>query len=121
MLFTARVTGNAEVKETKSGKKVVNFSVAINDRYKKDGEWITATTFIDCSYWVNPGIGEYLRKGELVELFGRMGVNAWVNKDGEAKASLTCHINNIKLLGSPNKGNLEKAFSNAVNEVPAYN
>jgi single-strand DNA-binding protein len=32
-----------------------------------------------------------------VECTGRIGENAWTGKDGDAKATLTFHVNNIKL------------------------
>ncbi len=35
----------------------------------------------------------------MVELYGHIGVNAYTSLQGEAKASLTFHVNNIKLLG----------------------
>ena len=57
-------------------------------------------TYVQCDYWVNPGIAQYLTKGTLVELQGRIGVNAYTGKDGEAKATLTFHVNTIKLHGS---------------------
>jgi single-strand DNA-binding protein len=38
-----------------------------------------------------------------VEISGRVGVNAWVDSNGEAKASLTFNVNTIKLHGRPNR------------------
>jgi single-strand DNA-binding protein len=35
----------------------------------------------------------------LVELYGRIGVNAYKDMEGEPKAALTFHVNNIKLHG----------------------
>jgi len=35
----------------------------------------------------------------LVELYGRIGVNTYINTQGEPKATLTFHVNNIKLPG----------------------
>ena len=106
MEIIGRVTADATVSETKAGKKVVNFSIAINDTYKTKGssEVQKITTYINCSYWINPGVGAYLTKGSLVECAGRIGANAWTNKDGEVKASLTFHVNRIKLHGRPNGG-----------------
>ncbi|TKT85983.1 single-stranded DNA-binding protein [Dyadobacter frigoris] len=47
MEIVARIVSDAQVSETKSGKKVVNFPVAINDYYKpKNGEGVQTTTFI---------------------------------------------------------------------------
>ena len=100
MELIGRITANATVNQTKEGRKVVNFSVAINDSFKtKDNEIKKLTTYVQCSYWVNPGIAQYLTKGTLVELYGRIGVNAWANTEGEPKAAVTFHVNTIKLHG----------------------
>ncbi len=40
-----------------------------------------------------------MTKGGLVELDGRLFVNAYTGMNGEAKASLNCHVNNIKIHG----------------------
>ena len=34
----------------------------------------------------------------MVELYGRVGVNAYINSEGKAVASLTFHTSNIKIL-----------------------
>ena len=102
MELTARLTGDAKLSNLKNDKQVVNFTVAINDNYKAKGssEITKVVTYVPCDYWVNPGITKYLTKGILVELQGRVGVNAYTGKDGEAKASITFHANIIKLHGS---------------------
>jgi len=101
MEITARLTGDAKVTTVKNNKQVVNFNVAINDNYKAKGsnEVTKIVTYLQCDYWVNPIIFPYLTKGTLVELQGRIGVNAYIGKEGEAKASLTFHVNTIKLHG----------------------
>ena len=101
MEITARVTSDAKVTTLKDEKQVVNFNVAINDSYKpKDSNEVKkVATFIQCDYWINPAIAKYLTKGTLVELYGRIGVNAYKDMQGEPKANLTFHVNNIKLHG----------------------
>ena len=103
MEMTGRVTADANVTTTKNGKKVVNFSIAINDRYKpKDSdEWKQFTTFVSCSYWRSELIAASIIKGMLVEVAGRISVSAWVNMKGEAKGTLNFHVNSIKLHGKP--------------------
>jgi single-strand DNA-binding protein len=105
MEIIGRITADAAVTETKAGKKVVNFSIAINDTYKTKGssEVQKITTYVNCAYLINPAIATYLTKGGLVECAGRIGVNAWTNKDSEAKAALTFQVSKIKLHGG-NKG-----------------
>lgn len=102
MLFTGRLTGDAEVREVKNGKKVTNFTVALNKRWKdKEGEVHEKTAFVDCAYWVNSGVADYLTKGTIVEISGWMEARAWVAGNGDAKANLTCMVENIKLFGNP--------------------
>ena len=124
--MTARLTGDAKVSTLKNDKQVVNFTVAINDNYKAKGssETTKVVTYIQCDYWVNPNIAKYLTKGILVELQGRIGVNAYTGKDGEAKASLTFHVNTIKLHGSTSVKNTtrieekEEAVLDAKDDLP---
>jgi single-strand DNA-binding protein len=103
-VLTGRITADAKVNTVKSGKKVVNFSIAINDSYKtKNSDTVTKTvTYFNCSYWRNETIAEYLQKGTIVELCGRISVTAWINNDNEAKAGLNFHTTEIKLLGKAN-------------------
>ena len=99
-----RVTQNAKINILKNDKKVVNFSVAINDSYKtKQGERKEQTTYYNCSYWINAKIAEYLTKGTLVELSGRTSSSAWIGKDGEIKSGLNFRTSNIKLHGGKQK------------------
>lgn len=116
MELFGRLTGDAKLVTLKNDRQVVNFSIAINDSYKAKGneEVTKVVTYVQCGYWVNPGIAQYLTKGTLVELQGRVGVNAYTGKDGEAKATLTFHVNTIKLHGKT--GTKDNA---AVKEDPA--
>ncbi|MBS7253341.1 single-stranded DNA-binding protein [Flavobacterium branchiicola] len=100
MEITGRLTRDAVVVKTAKDRQVVNFSIAVNDTYKtKDSNEVKKiVTFIDCSYWLTAGIAQWLKKGALVELFGRIGVNAYINSEGKAVASLTFHTSNIKIL-----------------------
>lgn len=100
MEITGRLTANATVATTKSEKQVVNFSIAVNDRYRTKGsdETKEITTYIDCAYWLNAGAAEWLKKGTLVQLYGRIGVNAYINASGQAVGRMTCHVNEIKVL-----------------------
>nr|WP_315246688.1 single-stranded DNA-binding protein [uncultured Flavobacterium sp.] len=105
MEITGRVTADASVQKVNNDKQVVNFSIAINDNYKPKGstEVKEVTTYIDCSYWINTATAQWLKKGTLVQLFGRIGMNVYNNSEGVAVGSLTFHTNNIKILVFPKK------------------
>lgn len=102
MEIAGRITNNATVHELKDGRQVVNFSIAVNDSYKRKGEeqFTEMATFFNCSYWRNPGIAKHLTKGRVVHLYGRVSVNAYVNAAGEPMGSLQFHVNEIKFLSS---------------------
>ena len=104
MNIVGRITKNAEINTLKGDKKVVNFSVAINESYKnKQGERVEQATYYNCSYWISPKVANILTKGTLVELTGRVSSNAWIGKDGEIRSGLNFHTSSIKLHGGGQK------------------
>ena len=117
MEIIGRLTADATVNALKDERKVVNFSIAINDSYRAKGsdERTQVTTYVQCAYWISTSIAAHLTKGTLVELSGRIGVDAWNNMQGEPKAALRFHVSTIKLHGKSNRISTE---SNPV-AVPA--
>ncbi len=115
MLVIGRITKDAVVKQLKDERQVVEFSVAVNDWYRPKGneQGVKVTTYFNCSYWINSKMADRLKKSALVELFGRVGVNVYNDMQGQAKGSLTFHVNNIKVHQSP------KTEAAEVNTVPA--
>ena len=113
MEITGRLTADALVQKVNNDKQVVNFSIAINDNYKPKGstEVKEVTTYINCSYWLNTATAQWLKKGTLVQLFGRIGMNVYNNSEGEAVGTLTFHTNNIKILVFPKKEDTAQANS----------
>ncbi|WP_194975851.1 single-stranded DNA-binding protein [Aquiflexum lacus] len=104
MVITGRLTADAETAELKDGRKVVNFRMAINDRYRtKSGETMELTSFVSCSYWISTGVAQILKKGALVELFGRLDADAYIDREGNPVGRLNFHVNNIKLLAGARK------------------
>ena len=102
MEITGRLTADAVVNTLKDERKVVNFSVAVNDRYRNiDGEAVKVTSYYNCSFWLTEKVVEHLKKATLVELTGRIYARTYVNKEGEPKSSLHCHVSNIKILAWP--------------------
>lgn len=100
MNITGRLTQDATVSTTPTGKEVVNFSVAINDGYKnKQGEWVDETAFIECAYWRSAKVASWLLKGRFVELSGRISTRAWLDKDGNPKAGMNFNTAFIKPAG----------------------
>src|SRR3954467_8170903 len=98
MTIIGRITKDAVVAQLKDERQVVSFSLTVNDQYKpKNGEVIKFTSFYNCAYWISPKIAAHLKKGNLVEVSGRIFVTAYNGAGGNAKASLNCHVDAIKI------------------------
>lgn len=70
-----RLGKDPETRYTPTGKKVTNFSVAVNRRWKnEDGEVKEATDWFNIEVWGRLGefCQEYLNKGRMVYLEGRL-------------------------------------------------
>ena len=107
MEISGRITKDAVTAKVSNDREVVNFSIAINDSYRPKGssELKKIVTYIDCSYWMSAKMAQWLKKGTMVELFGRIGLNVYTNAEGKALGSLTFHTSNIKILVFPKTEN----------------
>ncbi len=96
-----RIAADAQIKVVSEGREVVTFPIGQNERFRVKGseEVKQVVTYFNCSYWVKTAIARHLQKGVLVEVSGRVGVNAWKDPKGEARASLTLHVQHIQLHG----------------------
>lgn len=108
MEISGRIVKDAVTAKVSNGREVVNFSIAVNDSYrpKGAGELKKIVTYIDCSYWMGSKMAQWLKKGAMVELFGRIGLNVYTNAEGKALGSLTFHTSNIKILVFPKAENI---------------
>jgi single-strand DNA-binding protein len=98
MEITGRLVADATVRAVSEDKSVTGFRVAVNRRYKSQGEQKEETAYVDCSYWRSDAIAPFLTKGMIVQLYGFMTAEPWVNRDGEAQASLKFRTDEITLL-----------------------
>lgn len=90
MTVVGRLTSDAEVRFTPSGKAVANFTVAVNHRKKQGDNWIDdGADFFRIAAWeslADPA-AEY-QKGDWVEVTGRFRTSTYTAKNGETRASL---------------------------------
>ncbi|MFC3563165.1 single-stranded DNA-binding protein [Pedobacter jamesrossensis] len=99
-ILTGRLTADAEVREVSERAKVVGFTIAVNHSYMSGEQRREIARFFECSYWRNAGIAEFLKKGDVVQVFGHVGCKAYVTRDAEAAAALTFRVAEIKLFSS---------------------
>jgi len=82
-----RLGKDPESKFTPTGKKVAHFSLAVSQRWKTGGESKEYTEWVNIEAWGRLGevCQEYLKKGSLVYLEGRLKTEKYEDKGGEMK------------------------------------
>lgn len=103
--FIGNLTKDSEVKTFDSGGQVINFSVAVSEKYKdRDGVEKENTTFVNCRIPVKAGgstkRADYLKKGVKVFIAGKPSVRGYASGT-ECKASLEVYVQEMELLSKP--------------------
>jgi len=90
--FLGRLTKDVEVKSTTTGTVVANFSLAVNRKFKKEGEE-RQTDFFNLTAFGKTGefVQKHFRKGGQVLVCGRMQNRSWEDTTG-AKRYATDYI-----------------------------
>ncbi|HJR80280.1 MAG TPA: single-stranded DNA-binding protein [Anaerolineales bacterium] len=83
-----RLGKDPESRFTPTGKKVTHFSVAISNRWRsKEGDPREYTEWVNIEAWGRLGevSQEYLKKGSLIYLEGRLKTEKYEDKDNETR------------------------------------
>ena len=106
MLNQAQIIGHLgrdpETRYLPSGDEVCNFAVATTERWKsKTGEQQESTEWHRISAFGKLAeiCSEYLAKGSLVFIQGKITTRKWTDKDGVEKYSTEIRAENMKMLG----------------------
>ena len=95
-----RAGQDAEIKYFESGKVKTTFSLAVNRRDAKTKEEVA--DWFNIEVWDKQAefAGEYVKKGRMLAVDGRITTNRWKDASGEEKERFLVVANNIRLLGS---------------------
>ena len=105
VVLVGRLTRNAELKYTNNGSAVSKFSIAINQRRKKDDQWVDESHFFDVVLWgkTAESLNQYLVKGKQVGIEGQLRQNRW-EQEGQARSKVEIFATNVMLLGGGSGG-----------------
>ena len=106
-ILIGRLGRDPEMRYTASGTAVVNFSIATNHFTKDQSgnnteqtEWHNIVAFGRTAEVA----GEYLSKGRLVYIEGRLQTRSWDDQNGQKKYKTEVVCINLQLLGSRSEG-----------------
>jgi single-strand DNA-binding protein len=108
--ISGRLGQDPEVRYTANGKQVANLSVAVDDSYKKESEWVKRTVWVRVAAWGKQAENaSSLRKGGLVFVAGKLQENKWNDKDGNEKTKMEVLASEVHGLVEPVKGEKKEA------------
>lgn len=104
-IFTGRLGKDAELRQLQN-TTVANYSVAISERFTKNGEKTEKTTWMAVSSFGKGAefAGNYLKKGMRIMVEGKIEVQQWTDSNGITRDRVAVIAENVEILES-NKNN----------------
>ena len=107
VILVGRLGRDPETRYTGGGQAVANFSVATDESYKdKNGERQKRTEWHKIVVWGKQAeiAQQYLKKGSLIFIEGRIQSREWQDKEGQKRTSFEIVANNFRMLGGRSEG-----------------
>jgi single-strand DNA-binding protein len=102
VILVGRLGRDPETRYTGGGQAVANFSVATDETYKdKNGERQKRTEWHKIVVWGKQAeiAQQYLKKGSLIFIEGRIQSREWQDKEGQKRTSFEIVASNFRMLG----------------------
>lgn len=96
--LVGNITDDPELRFTPAGAAVANFTVAVNRRINRDGQWEDKLDgFFRCNCWrdMAENVAESLQKGSRVMVVGRLQQRQWEDKDGNKRSSFEIQVDEV--------------------------
>ncbi len=101
VILIGHVGKDPELRYTQSGAPVASFSVATNETWTTDGQKNEKTEWHRIVAWRRLAeiCGEYLTKGKLVYIEGRLQTREWEDKEGNKRWTTEITARDMQMLG----------------------
>jgi single-strand DNA-binding protein len=107
VILVGRLGRDPETRFTSGGQAIANFSVATDESYKdRNGERQKRTEWHKIVVWGKQAeiAQQYLKKGSLVFIEGRIQSREWQDKEGQKRTSFEIVATNFRMLGGRGDG-----------------
>ena len=101
--LTGRIVRDPETRTTNSGKDVASFTIAVNKRFKSPDADTPDADFFKVTCWDRTAeyVGNYLQKGRLVGIEGRLSSRKYTDKEGNNREVVEIVADNVTSLERP--------------------
>lgn len=107
VILVGRLGRDPELRYTKNGQAVANFTLATNDSYtSRDGQREERTEWHRIVAWAKTAelCTQYLTKGRSVYIEGQLRNREWEDKDGNKRQTTEVHAQTVQFLDSRGSG-----------------
>ncbi len=121
VILVGRLGRDPETRYTSGGQAVANFSLATDESYKdRNGERQKRTEWHKIVVWGKQAeiAQQYLKKGSLVFIEGRIQSREWQDKEGQKRTTFEIVANNFRMLGGRSDGMAAGAGASAGAAAP---
>lgn len=100
VILLGNLTRDPELRYTPNSTPVTSFGMAINRRYRQGEEWRDEVCYVDVVTFGRQAetAGEYLSKGNLVMVEGRLQWRSWETEDGQKRSKHEVVANNVQFM-----------------------
>ena len=105
VVLVGNLTRDIELRHTKNNTAVTDISIAVNERVKKNEQWVDEAHFFEITLWGRLAeiAAEYLSKGSSVLIEGRLKHDRW-EQDGQKRSKIGIVGEKMQMLGGKGGG-----------------
>lgn len=121
--FIGRTGQEISLRYTPAGEAVATVSLACSESWKgKDGQKQEKTEWVNLVIWKKLAeiMSQYVKKGDLIYVSGKMQTRKWQNKDGVDQYTTEIIVNDMKMFGGKKDGERTEHRPAATYEEPPF-
>lgn len=121
VVLVGNLTRDPEIKHLPSGTVVTNYTLAVNNPFKRDEEGKTTADFINIVTFGKQAenIGKYMKKGCKMAVEGRLQTRTWEDQNGNRRYAVEVITNQVDFLTFPD--NISDQTNNSDNNEDIVN
>jgi single-strand DNA-binding protein len=104
VIESGRLCKDPDVRYSQGGMAVANFSIAVDRRFKRDGE--PTADFFNCVAFSKTAefVEKYFSKGSGILIEGHLQNDEYTNKDGQKVTATKIYVDQVDFMGGKQNG-----------------
>jgi single-strand DNA-binding protein len=124
VLLIGNAGQDAEVKSTSNGKRVANFSLAINNSFHNGkGENVQRVEWVRCVTWNKQAelAGKFVTKGKQLFVEGRLQTRRYEDSEGTSRSITEVVVTTLRVLGGAAKDTEDESAAESATKAAVDN